>query len=131
MVAGSALECFSGSFSAISLAFLAHVNACSCPPCLRHWLLSLRSPMDCSVMLDLWVPWDSDCLSSLGSCRKSRVDPQLRLFSRLCFCPLKLVQLLCTYSLFLSGPKQTLLSSQNEASKLRAANGRGLKKSWL
>lgn len=59
------------------------------------------------------------------------MDPQLRLCSRLCFSPLELVQLLCTYSLFLSGPKQTLLSSQNEASKLRAAKGKGLKKSWL
>lgn len=86
--------------------------------------------MDSFVMLALLIPWDSEFLSSLDSCGKSRVDPQLRLFSRLCF-SLEPVQVLCTYPLFPSGLKQTLLSSQNEASKPLAAKGKGLKKSWL
>lgn len=62
---------------------------------------------------------------------KCKVDPQLRLLSRSCFSPLGPVQLLSTYPLFPSGPKQPLLSSQNEASKPLAAKGKGLKRSWL
>lgn len=65
------------------LAFLAR-ESMSCP-CLRCWILCLRSTMDCCVMLALLMPWDSKFLSSLDSCRKSRVDPQLRLLSRFSF----------------------------------------------
>lgn len=121
MGAGSALLCFSGSLSAISLAFSSHVNASLSPPCLTHWMLSPRSTTDCSVVLALLMPWGSEFLSSLDSCRKSRVDPQLKLLYRFCFLPLEHVQLLCTYPLLPSGPKQTLLSSQHEASKPFAA----------
>lgn len=130
MVAGSALKCFSGSFSAMSCIPGLCVNACPSPPCLRCWILCLRSTMDCCVMLALLMPWDSKFLSSLDSYRKSRVDLQLRLLSRFCFF-LEPVHLLCTYSLFPSGPKQILLSSQNDASKSLVAKGKGLKKSWL
>lgn len=132
MVAGSALKCFFWWFLCNQSCIVGPcVNACPHPPCLRHWMLSLRSTMDCSVVLALLMPWHSEFLSSLDSCRKSRVGPQLRLLSRLCFSPLEPVQLLSTYPLFPSGPKQPLLSSQNEPSKPLAPKGKALKKSWL